>query len=69
MKSIKNFFKAVWEYLTFPYNWLTTRKIDKKLRKIAEEDRKSLITEKDVEFLKSIGVETDLKTLRNGGKK
>ena len=45
------------------------KRVDKFLNKVAEEDRKALLTEKDVEILKSVGVNTDLETLRNGGKK
>lgn len=64
MNKIKNFFCTIWGYITYPYYWITTRKIDKKLTQIAEKDRRSLITEKDVEFLKSISVETDWETLK-----
>ena len=64
MKIIKKFFITLWYYITFPYFWLSTRRIDKKLKQIAEEDRNSIITENDVEFLKSIGVKTDLETLQ-----
>ena len=69
MIKIIDFFLTLWYYISFPYYWLSTRKIDKKLTKIVEEDRASLLTEKDVEFLRSIGVETDLETLRNRCKK
>ena len=69
MFKIKNFFLTIWYYISFPYYWLSTRKIDKKLKEIAAEDRAALLTENDVKFLKSIGVETDLKTLRNECKK
>ena len=61
MKKLKNFFIAVWDYLTFPF--------DKKFRKFAEEELNSHYNEKDVEFFRSIGIETDLETLKNGGKK
>ena len=64
-QKIKNLFIMLWYYICFPFLWLSTRKIDKKLTKIAAEDRAALLTEKDVEFLRSIGVETDLETLRN----
>ena len=47
----------------------STRKIDKWLKQVAAEDRAALLTEKDVAFLRSIGVETDLETLRNECKK
>ena len=49
-------------------DWLTSRSLDKKLAQIAAEDRAALLTEKDVEFLKTNGVETDLETLKNGVK-
>lgn len=68
-KKIKNFFIALWDYIRFPFLWLSARKTDKKLTQIAAEDRAASITEKDVEFLRSIGVETDLDTLRSGCKK
>ena len=55
MRKIKNVFKR--------------KSIDNILRQIAEADRNALLTEKDVEYLKSIGVETDLETLQKGGKK
>lgn len=64
-QKIKDFFLMLWDYISFPYYWLSTRKIDKKLTQIAAEDRANLLTEKDVEFLRNIGVETDLETLRN----
>lgn len=67
-QKIKNFFITVWYYICFPFLWLSTRKINKKLSQIAAEDRAALLTEKDVEFLKSIGVETDLEALRSGCK-
>ena len=47
----------------------TQKQIDKKLTKIAAEDRAALITEKDVEYLKSIGVDIDLENLRNSWKR
>ena len=68
MNSIKNFFLTIWYYITYPFFWLTTRKIKKKLTQVAAEDRAALLTEKDVEFLRTIGVETDLETLRNRSK-
>ena len=64
-QKIKTFFIMLWYYICFPFLWLSTRKIDKKLTKIAAEDRAALLTEKDVEFLRNIGVDTDLETLRN----
>ena len=69
MSRIKEFFKTVWGCITFPFNWLTARKFEKKFTERVEKDKRAMITEKDVEFLKSIGVETDLETLRNGDKK
>ena len=65
MSKIKNFFLTLWDCIRFPFLWLTTRKIDKKLTQIAAEDRAALLTEKDVEFLSSIGVASDIETLRN----
>ena len=67
MNKIKRFFQILWHCISFPYYWFTTRKIDKKLTRIAEEDRMALITEKDVEFLKSIGV-GGFEALQNDGK-
>lgn len=63
-QKIKNFFITLWYYITFPYYWLSTRKVDKWLTQAAAEDRAALLTEEDVEFLKSIGVETTLEELR-----
>ena len=63
-QKIKNFFLTLWYYITYPFYWFSTRKIDKKLSQIAAEDRAALLNEKDVELLRSIGVETDLKTLQ-----
>ena len=68
MNKIKIFFQTLWGYIIYPYYWLTSKSVEKKFNKIIEENKKSLITEKDVEFLKSIGVETDLETLKNGEK-
>ena len=67
-QKIKDFFLTIWDFISFPYYWLSTRKIDKKLAQIAKEDRVALLTEKDVEYLRSIGVKTDLETLKNGCK-
>ena len=64
-QKIKDFFIMLWCYICLPFYWLSTRKIDKKLTHIAAEDRENLLTEKDIEFLRSIGVETELETLRN----
>ena len=69
MLKIKDFFLTIWYYISFPYYWISTRKIDKKLTQIAAEDRAALLNEKDVEFLRSIGVETTLEELRNECKK
>lgn len=44
-------------------------KLNKKiLKELAEEQKKSVFTQKDVEFLKSLGIETNLERLKNGGK-
>ena len=59
MNKIKNFFIALWNYICLPFLWLSTRKTEKKLKQIAAKDRAALLTEKDAEFLKSIGIETD----------
>lgn len=40
------------------------KEIDNFLREVAAHDRAALLTEKDVLFLKSIGIDTDLETLR-----
>ena len=69
MLKIKDFFLTIWYYVSFPYYWLSTRKIDKWLTQAAAEDRANLLTEKDVEFLRTIGINTDLETLRNECKK
>lgn len=69
MNKIKNLFATLWYYISFPYYRLSTRKIDKWLTKIAAEDMAALLNEKDVEFFKSIGIDTDLETLRNECKK
>lgn len=68
-QKIKNFFITLWDYICFPFLWLSTRKIDKRFTQVAAEDRAALLTEKDVKFLRSIGVETNLETLRNECKK
>lgn len=64
-QKIKDFFLMLWFYISFPYYWLSTRKIEKMLAEAAAKDRAALLTEKDVEFLRSIGVETTLEELRN----
>ena len=62
--KIKKFFQTVWYYITYPFYRIKTRGIDKKMRKIAAEDRAALLNKNDVEFLKSIGIESDLETLK-----
>ena len=47
---------------------LSDKDIDKILRETAAEDLAASLNEKDVEFLKSIGVNTDLETLRKNFK-
>lgn len=69
MNRIKDFFLTIWYYISFPYYWLTTRRVEKKLKQIAAEDRAAQLTEKDVELLRSIGVETTLEELRSECKK
>lgn len=59
----------LWVYITFPCYWFATKKIETKLTQMAKQDRSSLMTENDVEFLRTIGIEADLETLRNGGRK
>ena len=63
-QKIKNIFTTLRNYLCLLFLWLSTRKIDKKLTKIAAEDRSALLNENDVEFLRSIGGETTLEKLR-----
>ena len=63
-QKITNFFLTLWYFISFPYYRISTKKIDKLLIMVAAEYRAALLTEKDVEFLKSIGIETDLKTLQ-----
>lgn len=60
MSKIKDFFETLWGCITFPYYWVATIGIDKKLRKIADEDRNSQPTEKDEETLKTDEQETNL---------
>ena len=69
MQKISNFFQTLWYCVCFPFLWLSTRETDRQLKLAAIEDRAALLTEKDAEFLRSVGVETDLETLKNGGKK
>ena len=68
-QKIKDSFITLWYYITFPFNWLSTRKIDKLLTQVAAEDRAALLNEKDVEFLRSLGVNTTLEELRSESKK
>ena len=68
-QKIKGFFKTLWDYICLPFLWLSTRKIDKWLTQVAAEDRAAILNEKDVKFLKSIGVEMYLERLRNESKK
>ena len=60
MVKIRDFFIAIWYYISFPYYWLSTRKIDKRLTQIAAEDRAALLTEKDVEFIRSTTIQKKL---------
>ena len=69
MLKIKDFLLTLWYYISLPYYRISTRNIDKKLTRIASEDKAKLLTEKDVKFLKSIGIETTLEELRNKCKK
>lgn len=66
--KIRDFFFMLGYYVTLPFNWPAIRKIDKTLARLAAEDRANAMTEKDVEFLRSVGIETDLETLRNGAR-
>ena len=66
--KIKEFFETIWYFIAYPFNRKKYRKIDEELREIAAEDRAAQLNESDVEFLKSIGIETDLETLRNESK-
>ena len=65
MNKIKEFFLTVWDLITCPFTWRKDKDFKRKLTQIAAEDRATLLNEKDVEFLRSIGVETTLKDLRN----
>lgn len=42
----------------------TAKDVKKFLNEVAAEDRVNSITEKDIEFLKSIGIDTDLETFK-----
>ena len=63
-QKIKDFFIILWYYITFPYYFISTRKVRRWLEEAAAADRAALLTERDVEFLRSIGVETTLEELR-----
>ena len=43
---------------------ITIRRIIIMLKKVAKEDRRNLLTEMDVEFLRSIGVKTGSETVK-----
>lgn len=68
-QKVSNFFLTLWYCVCFPFLLLSARKTDEQLKRAAMEDRAALLTERDAEFLRSVGVETDLETLRNGCKK
>ncbi len=68
-QKIKDFFLALWHFVSYPFVWLSVRKVDKKLARSAANDKANVFTEKDVEFLKSVGIETDLNTLKSSVKK
>lgn len=63
MNKIKEFFLLIWYYVTYPFVRKRNRKIDEKLREIAREDM-SKFTEKDEEFLKSVGVNIDSENIK-----
>ena len=69
MNKIKEFFLTVWDLITCPFTWRKDKEFKRKLTQIAAEDRATLLNENDVEFLSTIGIDTDLETLRNGGRK
>lgn len=64
-QKIKDFLITVWYYISYPFRRISERKIDRELARIAAEERAKLLTEKDVEFLKSLGIETTLEELRD----
>ena len=49
---MKKIFLTIWYYITLPYYWITTRGVDKKLRKITEEDREAQLKDKEEEIKK-----------------
>ena len=63
-QRIKDFFFMLWYFISYPFCWRSIRKVDRWLAQAAAEDRAKLLTERDVEFLKSIGVDTTLDELR-----
>ena len=69
MNRIKEFLLIIWYFISYPFTRRKDKERQKKLKEIAEEDLNSRYTERDVEILRSIGIETDLETLRKGGKK
>lgn len=69
-KKIKNFFITLWDYICLPFLWLSTRKTEKKLARIAEENRAELLLDdKNAEFLKDIPDRYGLEPLQNECKK
>lgn len=62
--KIKNLFIMLWNDIRLPFLRLSTKKINKILTLISEKDKANLLTEKNVEFLKSLGIDTNLKRLR-----
>ena len=61
MNRIKEFFQILGYYISYPFTQKKDRERDRKLREIAKEDMNSSLTERDIEFLKSIGVNIDCK--------
>ncbi|MCH5143340.1 MAG: hypothetical protein J1G07_06505 [Clostridiales bacterium] len=61
MNKIKVFFQTLRDYICFPFCLIIDRYYDKKF---IEE----LITQKDVDFLKSVGVDIDLNILKKSQK-
>lgn len=68
MNKFSKFFKTIWDYITSPYYRIAAIRLEKKFQKLIEMDKKSITTEKDVEFLRSIGVD-DADTLKHCDKK
>ena len=69
MNKIKEFFLTIWYLISYLFTWRKDKQFAEKLQEIAEQDRRNMLTERDVEILRSVGVNTDLETLKNGGKK